>query len=88
MTDRRAFITAALAAPVAIAAPAIATPSFNPAIWVRKFIAMGGTINLSKDGPRYSYSVEDMDLCKFVMDCNSRPLQWAAVRAYASDLLR
>lgn len=87
MTDRRAFLTAALAAPIAVASPALAAPAFDPAAWVRQFIALGGTLSLTTDGPRYGFVPENMELTAYVRNCNSKPDQWSAVKAYARSLL-
>ena len=84
MTDRRAFLAAAIAAPVALSAPALAAPTFDPAAWVRQYLDLGGTISIRAGGVWYAYAPENEAVCRFVMDCNRIPGQWEAVRAYAN----
>lgn len=85
MTDRRSFITAALAAPIALAAPVVASPAFDPAAWIKHFLAVGGTINIQADGAYYGYAPENEEVVALVMDCH-RAGHWPAVRAYANSM--
>ncbi|WP_375178181.1 hypothetical protein [Sphingobium yanoikuyae] len=86
MTDRRAFLTAALVAPVAIAAPALAAPVFDPGEWLRGFVALGGAINVQKDGAHFWYP-PDEEIISYMQDIGRMPEKWALVRARAESVL-
>lgn len=83
-SSRRSFLAAAALAPVVIAAPAIAAPAFDPATWIRKFLALGGTLSVRADGVFYAYAPENEEVTALVMDCYRIPGQWDAVRARAN----